>query len=131
MHDIEDTDIENENENNISSNSAIVSGNANGNVAAAAGADNFSGNYNPDFEIHNSSIETDMYTSGFTGLMRIYRLVFLAEHCPTIRIDALKLAINYVLETYNTQLYSSIHKQLTEAYYRQLAKFNLKILMFK
>ena len=79
-------------------------------------AEHFS--YNTDFEINNSSIDLDTYASGFTGLMRISRLVFLAEHCPTIRIDALKLAINYVLETYNTQLYTSIHKQLTEAYNR-------------
>lgn len=79
-------------------------------------AEHFS--YNTDFEINNSSIDLDTYASGFTGLMRISRLVFLAEHCPTIRIDALKLAINYVLETYNTQLYISIHKQLTEAYNR-------------
>lgn len=110
MH-IDDADMDNENENNISGTNH--SNAQDGNVANSA-IDNFS--YNVDFEINNSSIDLDTYSSGFTGLMRINRLIFLAEHCPTIRIDALKLAINFVLETYNTQLYISIHKQLTEAY---------------
>lgn len=108
---IDDADMENENENenNLSGiggmqgavNTACVS-----NLAA----------YNPDFEVNNSSIDLDMYVSGYTGLMRINRLVFLAEHCPLLRIDALRLALNYCMETYNTQLYITIHKQLTEAF---------------
>jgi hypothetical protein len=105
---IDDTDMDNENENNISGN------NLTGNPGISNGA--LINNYNPDFEVNNSSIDLDTYSSGFTGLMRINRLIFLADHCPLIRIDALRLAINFVMETYNTQLYLSIHKQLTDAY---------------
>lgn len=111
MHAIDDTEMENENENNVS---GTLYNTSSGTIGL--NIDNFS--YNVDFEINNPSIDLDTYISGFTGLMRISRLVFLAEHCPTIRVDALKLAITYVLETFNTQLYTSIHKQLTEAFSR-------------
>lgn len=113
MHSIDDTEMENEN--NISGNVSIN--------ASGTGFGNTDGlSHNIDFEINNSSIDLDIYSSGFTGLMRINRLVFLAEHCPTIRIEALKLAVNYVIETYNTQFYTTIHKQLTEAYSRSNAQ---------
>lgn len=103
---IDETDMDNENENNISGNNLTGLSASTANSIA----------YNPDFEINNSSIDLDMYVSGFTGLMRINRLIFLAEHCPLLRLDALRLALNYVMETYNTQLYISIHKQLTDAF---------------
>lgn len=107
MHVYDDTEMENENENNTSGR-LNTTGSSQTNMEII--------NYNTDFEINNPSIDLETYSSGFTGLMRINRLVFLAEHCPTIRIDALKLAINFILETFNTQLYISTHKQLTEAF---------------
>lgn len=102
---IDDTEMENENDNNLS-----------GMNTSSTQVGPLCQTYNPDFEINNSSIDLDMYVSGYTGLIRINRLIFLAEHCPLLRIDALKLALNYVLETYNTQLYVSIHKQLSDAF---------------
>lgn len=139
---IDDTDMDNENENNISGsgvggggggNNGGMSGIGGGGTSSmmmmphhqqqhyapfssssttsAAGA-----SYNPDFEVNNSSIDLDMYVSGFSGLMRINRLLFLAEHCPMLRLDALRLALNYVMETFNTQMYISIHKQLSDAF---------------
>ena len=113
---IDDADMDNENENNISGNNLLSNG-----FSAVTNV-----SYNPDFEINNSSIDLDTYITGFTGLMRINRLVFLAEHCPTLRVEALRLALNYVMETYNTQLYILIHKQLTEAFNRKLAILNIK-----
>jgi len=107
MHVYDDAEMDNENDNNTSG-ILNITGSSQSNMEII--------NYNTEFEIRNSSIDLETYSSGFTGLMRINRLVFLAEHCPTIRIDALKLAINFVLETFNVQLYISIHKQLTEAY---------------
>ena len=102
---IDEVDMDNENENNVSGNNLL--GNTGNNIS-----------YNSEFEINNQSIDIDTYSSGFTGLMRINRLIFLAEHCPPLKIDVLKLVINYVMETYNTALYTSLHKQLTEAFNR-------------
>ena len=72
-------------------------------------------NYTSDFEINNSSIDLELYTTGYVGFMRIARLLFLADHCPPLKIDALRLALSYVTETYNTNLYAMIHKQLADA----------------
>lgn len=69
-----------------------------------------------EFEIDNSSIDLDTYVTGYTGVMRINRLLFVAEHCPSLRIDALRMALNFVMETFNVQLYNVIHKQLTDAF---------------
>ena len=105
----DDAEMDNDNENNISGNAMLSNGNANGALSISAA-------YNPDFEVNNSSIDLETYSSGFTGLMRINRLVFLAEHCPPLRIEALKMALGFVMETFNTQYYSIIHKQLADAY---------------
>lgn len=135
---LDDTEMDNENENNVS---ASGGPNGSGLVAAAAAAASSTGNYqawyasadatssattasaaaaaaaaSQEFEIDNSSIDLDTYVAGFTGLMRINRLLFVAEHCPSLRIDALRLALNFVAETYNVQLYNVIHKQLTDAF---------------
>lgn len=104
MVSIDDAEMDTENENNLSINTSSLQ------VTSS-----LIHTYDPNFEINNSSIDLDMYVSGYTGLMRIYRLIFLAEHCPTLRIDALKLALNYIMETHNTQMYNSVHKQLTDA----------------
>lgn len=111
MASMDDTEMDNENENDVSV--GVYSNVVTGPSGATTGS---LSTYNPDFEVTNPSIDLDMYVSGYTGLMRINRLVFLAEHCPTLRIDALRLAINYIMETYNTNLYMSVHKQLTDAY---------------
>jgi hypothetical protein len=70
--------------------------------------------YNSEFEINSSNIDIDMYVSGYSGLMRINRLVFLAEHCPSVRIDALNLGLSHIMETYNTQYYTTVQKQLAD-----------------
>jgi COP9 signalosome complex subunit 1 len=109
---IDDTDMDNENENNLNgSNSNLHTASISASVLNHV-------NYNPDFEVNNSSIDLDTYITGFNGLMKINRLVFLAEHCPNIRVDALRLALTCIQETYNSQLYISCHKQLTDAYNR-------------
>ena len=114
---IDDADMmmmDNENENNISGSNLGGPGMMGNNLQVYG----HSVPYNPDFEINNAAIDLDMYISGFQGLIRINRLLFLAEHCPSIRIDALRLALNYVMETFNTQLYTSIYKQYTDAFSR-------------
>jgi COP9 signalosome complex subunit 1 len=73
-----------------------------------------------DFEINNSSIDLDLYAAGYVGYMRICRLLYLAEHCPPLRIDALRMALGYIMETYNTNLYTTVHKQMVDAHTKQL-----------
>lgn len=43
------------------------------------------------------------------------RLMYIADHCPSLKIDALKMAISAVQETYNVALYQQLHRKLQEA----------------
>ena len=106
---VDEVEMDNENDNTFSAAGSGVINLSNGSSLATA-------SYNPDFEINNPSIDLDMYVSGFTGLMRVNRLIFLADHCPPLRIDALRLALNFIIETFNSQLYIAVHKQLTESF---------------
>lgn len=65
--------------------------------------------------VENSSLDLEAYASSYTGLARLYRLVYVAEHCPSLRIEALKMALAYVTGTYNVGLYQQLHQRLAEA----------------
>jgi len=67
------------------------------------------------YNIENPSIDLESYALGYTGLAAIYRLRFIAHHCPILRVEALKLAISNVMNTHNTALYSELHKKLVAA----------------
>ena len=58
---------------------------------------------------------TLLSSPGYSGLARLHRLLFVAHHCPLLRVEALRLGVNYVMSTYNTGLYLTMHKKLVEA----------------
>jgi len=66
------------------------------------------------FTVDNPSLDLETYASSYSGLAKLQRLQFIAEHCPLLRIEALKLAISCVQSTYNTGLYQRLHRKLTE-----------------
>jgi len=66
------------------------------------------------YNVDNPSLDLEAYASSYTGLAKLYRLQFIAEHCPLLRIEALKLAIGFVQNTYNTALYQRLHRKLQE-----------------
>lgn len=60
-----------------------------------------------------TSIDLENYANSFSGLAKLNRLIFIADHCPALRLEALKMAINYVTtSTYNVALYQLLHKQV-------------------
>merc|ERR1712113_816918 len=63
------------------------------------------------YNIENPTIDLEAYAQGYTGLAAIYRLRFIAHHCPILRVEALKLAISHVMNTHNTSLYPELHKK--------------------
>lgn len=67
--------------------------------------------------------DLEQYATSYSGLMRIERLQFIAEHCPQLRVEALKMALTFVQRTFNVDTYEEIHRKLTEAtrYARQHA----------
>lgn len=38
--------------------------------------------------------------------MRIERLQFIADHCPPLRVEALKMALSFVQRTFNVDMYT-------------------------
>lgn len=47
--------------------------------------------------------------------MRIERLQFIADRCPPLRVEALKMALSFVQRTFNVDMYEEIHRKLSEA----------------
>ncbi|XP_005109229.1 COP9 signalosome complex subunit 1 isoform X1 [Aplysia californica] len=63
--------------------------------------------------VENASIDLEHYASQFTGLARLNRLLFIAEHCNSLKVEALRMALNYTMKTtFNTTLYQLIHHKL-------------------
>lgn len=68
----------------------------------------YEGNYQVD--ISSTSFELESITSSYTGLMRIYRLLYIAEHCPGLRQEALLTTLRYLQETHFISLYKQVKK---------------------
>uniref|UniRef100_H2Z8A6 PCI domain-containing protein n=1 Tax=Ciona savignyi TaxID=51511 RepID=H2Z8A6_CIOSA len=67
------------------------------------------------FTVESPTLDLDAYAAAYSGIMRIERLVFIADHAPTLKIDALRMACAYVKKTINVSYYQEIHEKLVEA----------------
>ncbi|XP_066992136.1 COP9 signalosome complex subunit 1 [Anabrus simplex] len=67
------------------------------------------------YTVENPSLDLEAYANSYSGLARLYRLMYIADHCPALRLEALKMAITYVMCTYNVGLYQQLHKKLQES----------------
>lgn len=75
--------------------------------------------YNSDAKLMSTSYlsiqDIEIYANSYQGMAKLSRLMFIADHCPSLRIEALKMAITAVQETYNVALYQQLHRKLQEA----------------
>ncbi|XP_022089317.1 COP9 signalosome complex subunit 1-like isoform X2 [Acanthaster planci] len=67
------------------------------------------------YMVDNPTLDLDGYASSYTGLAKINRLLFVAAHCPSLKIEAFRIALSYTQSTYNTSMYQNIQRKLTEA----------------
>ncbi|KAJ8318074.1 hypothetical protein KUTeg_003165 [Tegillarca granosa] len=65
--------------------------------------------------VENTSLDIDQYASQYSGLAKLYRLLYIANHCPSLKIEALRMGLSYAMTTFNTNLYQQIHRQLQDA----------------
>lgn len=73
------------------------------------------GDLQPFYQVDSGNIDIEAYAASYTGLAKIHRLMYIADHCPTLAMDALRIALNYVKNhTYNTPMYTKIHTRITE-----------------
>jgi len=66
------------------------------------------------YVVENPSLDLEATSNAYVGLAKLYRLQFIAEHCPCYRVEALKLAIGYCQATHNTVLYQRLHRKLSD-----------------
>lgn len=66
------------------------------------------------YVVENPTLDLEAYANSYEGLARCFRLMYIAEHCPSLRVDALKMAIAHVMTTLNTTLYQQLHKKLVD-----------------
>lgn len=71
-------------------------------------------NEDESYIVENPSIDLEFYSNSYNGLAKLYRLLFIADHCPSMRLEALKIAINYVMTTYNVTLYQHLYKKVAQ-----------------
>jgi len=83
-------------------NNNLLLARSNGNTTTPA----YEGNYQVD--ISSTNFELESITSSYTGLMRIYRLLYIAEHCPTLRHEALLASLRYIQDTHFISLYKQV-----------------------
>ena len=72
---------------------------------------------NNNFHIIDSApFEVETYASQYSGHGKLIRLMYIADHCPPLQIDALEQAMKYVkTHTYNVSMYLKIHGKLVAA----------------
>lgn len=62
------------------------------------------------------NLDLESYISHYHGLPRIYRLEFIADHCKSLKIEALSQAIDYIKKnTCNVRDYERLFKKLQDA----------------
>ncbi|XP_018496306.1 COP9 signalosome complex subunit 1 [Galendromus occidentalis] len=63
----------------------------------------------------NPTFELEMYAAQYTGLAKLNRLLFIADRCPPMRIEALRLALDHVMGTLNVNKYQEVFRKLCDA----------------
>lgn len=72
-------------------------------------------NEEENYSVEEPTMDLENYANSYTGLARLYRLLFIADHCPSLRLEAIKMAIHYVMaQTYNVNMYQQLHKKLAD-----------------
>jgi COP9 signalosome complex subunit 1 len=76
-----------------------------------------------DFTVEPPNFDLEGYANSYEGLAKVRRLLFVAKHCPSLQIDALRRALRTVELTHNMTQYTDIRRRLYQA--TSDAKFSL------
>lgn len=68
----------------------------------------------PQLVVNNPTLDLETYSTSYKGLGKLQRLLFIAKHCPTYAVDALKLAATVIRGTHNTDMYREIMMKLVQ-----------------
>ena len=65
-------------------------------------------NSNYHVDISKTGLDLERITSSYNGLMRVYRLIYVAQHCTALQQDALLASLRYIQETHFVTLYKQV-----------------------
>ncbi len=69
-----------------------------------------------DRPVESAPFEVESYAAQYSGFAKLSRLLYIADHCPPLQIEALEQALKYVKEsTYNVNAYTTIQQKLVNA----------------
>lgn len=118
VNDVDDSDDDGEIGTSSQGEGVPLAGGPRGLAANGGGAgpsNNSSGASFYGFNVDNPTLDLEVLANSYVGLARIHRLLFIADHCSSLRIEALKMAMSYIKEaTFNTTLYSKIYDKLAD-----------------
>lgn len=60
-------------------------------------------------DVSETGFDLETITLSYTGLMRIFRLLYVAEHCPALRSETLLASLHYLKETSATSIYKQVY----------------------
>jgi len=78
----------------------------------------YEGNYQ--VNISSTNFELEIITSSYIGLMRIYRLLYIADHCSVLRHEAIFASLKYIQETHLTSLYKQVERIENFIFFRNI-----------
>jgi COP9 signalosome complex subunit 1 len=62
-----------------------------------------------------TTLDLDSYIGNYHGHSKIIRLVYIAEICPSLRIEALHIALKELKQTLDTEKYVRVQQMLNDA----------------
>lgn len=65
--------------------------------------------------VDSANLDLETMAAQYKGMARLLRLLYVADHCPLLAVEALRIALSTVMTTFNTSLYLTIHKKLLDA----------------
>jgi COP9 signalosome complex subunit 1 len=68
-----------------------------------------------DFTVEPPNFDLEGYANGYEGLAKVRRLMFVAKHCPSLQLDALRRALRTIELTHNMALYTEVRRRLFQA----------------
>ncbi len=78
----------------------------------------YEGNYQ--VNISSTNFELEIITSSYIGLIRIYRLLYIADHCSILRNEAIFASLKYIQETHLTSLYKQVERIKNFIFFRNI-----------
>lgn len=62
--------------------------------------------------IKKDEFDLEAYAANYSGHTKINRLLFIAEHCKELELDACKMVVDELKKTTNSQLYKSVTEKV-------------------